>query len=302
MSVTIIQNNRESSLFVIFGSGLIGSEIIRTTSIFCAEPVKTQINFDWEDSEELKGVISQLMNSARHENIKKVEIFWCAGRAGFFASQEEMHKETLTFCAVVSQFEEEDRITVYFNLLSSAGGLYEGCSGRVNSRITPMPVRPYGESKLEQERILKTSKVLYRIYRPTTVYGRVSTGARSGLISTLISNTLNQASTTIHASPNTLRDYIYVRDIAKIVVLNGMFRSEAGKAYIIASGRPVSIYHLLEMVRLALGKRPRVNFIPSLGNDQNINFAGVTHPNLASFTSLEEGVRLLAHQQGLYKS
>lgn len=80
-------------------------------------------------------------------------------------------------------------------------------------------------------------------------------------------------------------------------MLNALLKSELGKAHIIAAGRPVPIHYLLERIRFALGRRPRVSFSQSLGNDQNMSFSGAVFRNLASFTSLEEGVRLLVYQQ-----
>lgn len=167
-----------------------------------------------------------MIESARMKNVSRIEAFWCAGRAGFSASEEEMHKEQLSYQAVVSEFEKEDGIPISFNLLSSAGGLYEGMSGLVNESVSPFPKRAYGAYKLEQEHILQASAIAFRIYRPTTVYGRAHTGSRKGLVSTLIDNTFNQVSTTIHANPDTLRDYVYVGDVARILVLNALSNSE----------------------------------------------------------------------------
>lgn len=297
MSITTILNNRESSLLAIFGSGLIGGAVIRTASLLCARSKDRKISFDWENPDEIKRGISLLIESARMRNIPRIEAFWCAGCAGFSASEEKMHKEQLSYRVVVAELEKEEHIAISFNLLSSAGGLYEGMSGIVNESVSPFPIRPYGMYKLEQEHILQASDIAFRIYRPTTVYGRACAGSRKGLVSTLIDNTFNQVSTTIHANPDTLRDYLYVGDVARILVLNALLNSKFGETHIIAASRPVPIYYLLERIRLVLGRRPRVDFTPSRGNDQNMSFSGAVFRNLASFTSLEEGVRLLAYQQ-----
>ena len=183
---------------------------------------------------------------------------------------------------------------VVVNLLSSAGGLYED-SGQVHSIKQTSLLRPYSKWKYKQERLLDKLGIRSRIYRISSVYGPSGNDKRRGLINTMISRAQIGNVVTISANQNTLRDYVFNRDLARHIV-DSILKNTPPGVQILASGRPVSIDMLKNMVAKIMHKDVLVTYNPGSQNDKDITF----DRSLVGFsfapTSLEEGLPLTAQQ------
>ncbi|MFT4654770.1 MAG: nucleoside-diphosphate-sugar epimerase [Patiriisocius sp.] len=284
----------ESGVLVVVGLGLIGQAISKQLSLHATQVALTlKEKFDWRDAVELSRIIKQASNAV---NAKSLEIIWCAGKAGFTALESETDLEYLFFEQLVTALLRNNSIHLCVNLISSAGGLYEN-SGYVQNIESISPARPYANSKLAQESLMKKLEVDYRVYRVSTVYG--FGGSRMGLISIMLRSSIIRTPMIIYADQNTLRDYIFNTDLAITIVNDVVYGADCG-VRILASGRATSIHTLLNIVQKTTGRRVIHTFRPDGSNDQDITFSlNVIHHPLnqpLNTTNLEQGIKMLASQ------
>lgn len=165
-------------------------------------------------------------------------------------------------------------------MLSSIGGLFEGQRSICWSSV-PTVVRPYGALKKQQEDLLLAAGTAMgkRIYRLTSVYGSVSGRGRRGLIPALIYNGQRRHVTRIVGRLSTLRDFVWVEDVARYVgsQLVDPEPNDDGPISTLASTRPASIYEILELVESAIGHRPYIRFA-ELSNSMDITVSPSLRP------------------------
>ena len=95
-----------------------------------------------------------------------------------------------------------------------------------------------------------------------------------------------------------LRDFVYVKDVAKVILWLMANRPESG-LYNVGTGKARSFYDLADNTFKALGKETRIEFIDTPMNIRD-KYQYFTEANMAKlrgmgytepFTSLEDGVR-----------
>ncbi len=230
------------------------------------------------------------------------EFIWCAGRAGFTATASETDCEFGTFETVLEWVEglaaESADTQIGFSLISSAGGLFEG-QPHVDEQSPVCPRRPYGCLKLQQERRLRESRqLLHRhVYRPSSVYGWLRPGQRKGLIPTLIYNGLRNHESSFDGSFNTLRDYIWVGDVAEIVVgsLFGKGQAEVSNSTrFVVSGQPNSIFQIKQLVEATIGRRLQLKFVSKASNARDTTFSASCVRDNQRSTDMSVAIRRIA--------
>jgi UDP-glucose 4-epimerase len=303
MSAEIIYpGNKDAPVIAVVGTGLIGQKAIQVAKMMMSTSRSTHVQFDWSDT---KNIAAELIDRVNEEIItgnSRIEIIWCAGKGGFSATTEVMEKEFHAYQFIVQNLFSSYHDKKTINLVSSAGGLYEGVNGTVEKDTPPCPVRPYGEWKLKQENMLEEMRVNYRIFRPSTVYGLAQQGRRKGMLSVLISNTINNKPTDLHAFPDTLRDFVYVGDVARKMVGSALQNEATGNAEILATGRSISIQYLIQRVHRVVGRRPLIHFSPTSGNEGNMAFSNKCLPKSWHPATIEEGIALLVRLQQGYEN
>ena len=81
------------------------------------------------------------------------------------------------------------------------------------------PISYYGLSKLTMEKYVQLSEVPYLIFRFSNVYGeRQSSSQESGVISIFNDKMLKKEPINIYGDGSQVRDFVYVKDIAKVCV------------------------------------------------------------------------------------
>lgn len=279
---------RAPCTIAVFGAGLLGSAIVNavtSTAFLHAE----RIPLSWIDAalqeRQLQELEARISETLRELPAAPFKVLWSAGRAGFAATEEETAVELESFRAVLGMTERLARrfpgVRMAFYLLSSAGGLFEG-QRHVDQASKPEPRRPYGLLKQRQEQLLAASgaAVTKRIYRPTSVYGYLRPGQRIGLISTLILNGLRHQVSHITAWMSTLRDFVFVEDIARFigrVLLEDDAEGEESAA-VLAHGKPFSIYEIEKMVENVLGRKIYVSYSLEPSNQEDITFSHAVLP------------------------
>jgi UDP-glucose 4-epimerase len=281
-------------IFLVIGSGLIGTETAFAVKYFADISQEINFNINWDASVEGCRKINACINEELKKGKSRVEIFWCAGKAGFSSSDEELESEYNIFKTILQQLFNSHKKKTIINLVSSAGGLYEGCEKIIQKDTKPNPVRPYGRWKLQQEQFLQDMNLNHRIFRVSTVYGLPRPGTRLGIVSALIKNTLNGIPVNIFARPDTIRDYVFVTDVARKMVLSALQNTKTGKVQVLASGRSISILYIIRKINTLLGKAPNIFFSTKSYNERNIVYSKSCLADDWCPTSFEEGISRVA--------
>ena len=278
---------------VLFGKGLIGSALVECFQL-CGMQVVSTHPTDWdslrpgtEHYSDHRGKIidfaSGLMRTAGQAQSFEssrdllINFVWSAGRGGFSATEKELEPELYSFQAVLELVKESvrgiDSARTRFFHFSSAGGLYEG-QKCVSDKTQPNPLRPYGELKLRQELLLSSVDFALEttIYRPSSVYGPVRMGQRLGLIPNMIRNGIQHRVTSIYARDSTLRDFVWVYDLAGVVSSQMLNWEFGGGTYILHTGAPASVGQVRLSVEKLLGRRIYVRYSDEYDNSSDITF------------------------------
>jgi len=154
---------------------------------------------------------------------------------------------------------------------SSAGGVYGGSAHPpFDEHSTPVPISGYGRFKLDAEARLsafsRASGVSVLAGRIANLYGPgQKLGKMQGLISHLAKAQFSPKPASIFVPLETMRDYIFVRDCAELV-LDCVVRlrtvtAAAGRTEVVknlASGQAVTISNLLGHIRTLAKSNPNV--------------------------------------------
>lgn len=301
---------RRRDVHAIFGIGLIGASVCRH---LLAEKGYTPIEFpfSWEQpdlqSQELKDIEERLVGLGQADAeqtdtglaSRTVNILWSAGKCGFSSDKDKTSLELSTFKRVVALAEKvRHRVrdgVIRFHLISSAGGLFEGSSGDGDQPV-PVPLRPYGFLKLEQEKLVSSldPRIIKRIYRLTSVYGYIRPHCRAGLIQTLLINAVRQRTSTIIGDLSTLRDYTFSEDIG--LFISGLMLALDGQqseCYLLSSGKASSICEVQRHVESAVGRKIYVNFVKTPTNSRDICLGWRQMPEDWSPVDLRTGIRAI---------
>jgi UDP-glucose 4-epimerase len=293
----------EEQVIALFGAGLIGSAIAR---VIIREGIRHAVTlpFNWKDTDQRAAdlaSLSEVMVGVTAGTVRHVEVVWTAGRAGFTAGWAEVEDE-------LSAFESVTRLCMQmrdafpaarhrFHMMSSAGGLFEG-QRFVGNEAVPAPRRPYGYLKLEQERRAAQlpAEINPFIYRPSSVYGLSAFGGRAGLITTLIQNAKIYTSSRIFGRSDTIRDYVLVSDVGKFVAQCMNRTAQRPESFLLASGRPTSMYRVLDIVSKVIGRPLYLKLDPEPSNASHFSYRKSALPGNWLPTDLETGIKQVARQ------
>ncbi len=289
--------------WIIGSGGQIGrglGEVIHPARVFNAPDVP------WHDARSLP---KYFQTTARHFaqfcGTAPWAIVWVAGAAVVGTHQSNADEELQSFIACLDavQMNMPAGLGTFF-LGSSAGGVYAGSAHPPFGVLTePAPVSPYGNLKLAQERALHArlgggmSLIAGRI---ANVYGPTQDLSKAqGLISQLCRGAAMRAPVKIYVPGSTLRDYIYVRDVA--LTISGLLKESVKQdrsewLEIIATGQAVSVSSLIGLVQavthrripVAMGDSPLRGHQP---NDLTLTPSPRVQRLLPSPTPLAVGIR-----------
>jgi UDP-glucose 4-epimerase len=212
----------------VIGRGLLGAAIVKATAPHHVH----RASIRWADDQLAAG---DLADAARqfYSTSGPRRIYWTAGRGVTSTSEADLHREVAVFRGFLDQLSAEDSARTTIFLASSVGGAYGGSPHPPFTELTPaVPASAYGRAKMGMEGA--TSDWARRtggrafIARITNIYGPGQDMSKAqGLISTILRSYLVGAPTTIYVSLDTLRDYVFVDDCARIAIA-GTRRAAAG--------------------------------------------------------------------------
>jgi len=159
----------------------------------------------------------------------------------------------------------EHQVGMY--LLVSSGGTVYGRPARlpIDESHANNPISPYGISKLVTEKYVaffhQMKKLPAIIARPGNAYGAGQFGANpQGFIGVAMYAILNKLPIEIYGERGTIRDYIYVNDLAEglIAILQ---QGVIGETYNLGSGVGNDNVVVLDLLRQIIGVEHKVNVI-----------------------------------------
>ncbi|MGD1282469.1 NAD-dependent epimerase/dehydratase family protein [Mycobacterium seoulense] len=260
--------------WIIGRGGLLGSAVSRAMgSRFTEVPVP------WGNDDAAVGVLdSDLERFVRAAGNGDWSVTWAAGTGIIGSTADQLAAETRIMSHLVTKMRDSRPAgRGAFFLSSSAGGLYAGSAHPPFSEsTTPRPLSPYGEMKLAQEQILRTTLEGC----VPLVIGRLSNLAgpgqnlvkQQGLVSQLCRAAVTRQSLNVFVPMETLRDYLYVDDAAAMVrtLVENAVRDQPSTPVLrnISSQRPVSVCAVVRTVqqvthrtvRIALGTSPSTRY------------------------------------------
>ena len=286
-------------VWVVGAGGLLGKALSLELSQDSNFTVFSGQHIPWEDSPRTEAIFEQDFHElTRQAGANPWAVIWAAGRASTSTMKIETETELATFKSLVRVMSNTNQQGAFF-LTSSAGGVYAGSSDPPFSIETiPHPLSHYGELKLAQEEVAKEQlskncKVI--IGRISNLFGPgQDVNKLQGLISQLIVSALTKKPIDIFVSLDTMRDYIYVDDAAKIIANLVIKESRAESTHIIASGQPVSLGYLIQLAQdisrtripIAIGAHAS-----SAAQARDLRLTPTENPNNSNATTLPAGIK-----------
>lgn len=144
--------------------------------------------------------------------------------------------------------------------LSSAGTIYGATQQKVNETSDKNPFSPYGIIKLTMENFLRYFKTRYNInfdvYRISNVYGEgQNTSKGLGLINTLLEKIIIEGKVKVFGNGETLRNYIYVKDVAELLSLSATSDIANSSTYNISSNDSLTINQIVEIIKRTVNEK-----------------------------------------------
>jgi UDP-glucose 4-epimerase len=279
--------------WVIGASGLVGKAVWRDASHHGHDVRRFPVTWTASAADQRSALKTGLDVMAAQGVHRPWNIVWVAGAGVVGSSPETLQTEAEVFAAFLAEVADvaaSDALapptpaaragglrSLFF--ASSAGGLYAGGTAPPFTEFSAVaPLAPYGHQKVVMESAVaefaRGTAVPTMIGRLTNVYGPGQNLAKAqGLVSQLGKAYLLRRPLSLYVSLDTIRDYVYVDDCARMIVagvdrLSAGARADAPVVKIVGSGQPVSIAALLGEFRRLFRRRPPV----VLGDSPNRRF------------------------------
>jgi UDP-glucose 4-epimerase len=149
--------------------------------------------------------------------------------------------------------------------VSSAGTIYGPSEARLKEDADKRPFSPHGIMKFTMENFLeyyrRKSGLNYDIYRVSNVFGEgQNTQKGLGLINTLIENIIEKGSVNIYGDGSNLRNYVYVKDVARLLHLSLKGGLSVSNIWNLASSDSFTINQILERLKWWIPVEFTVNY------------------------------------------
>ena len=137
-------------------------------------------------------------------------------------------------------------------IITSSAAIYQNSDNPVNETSAVKPLSPYGQSKLDMEKIIISSKVEYTILRLFNVYGN---GQTSGVITNFKKNISENTPLNIFGDGKSIRDFIHIDDVIAAILLS---MKHTSGIYNIATGSGTSINDLAKLLIQLTSKNSKI--------------------------------------------
>lgn len=183
--------------------------------------------------------------------------------------------------------------------LSSAGTIYGATQQKVSETSDKNPFSPYGIIKLTMENFLRYFETRYKvnfdIYRISNVYGEgQNTSKGLGLINTLLEKIITEGKIKVFGNGETLRNYIYVKDVAELLSLSVTGNIANSSTYNISSNDSLTINQIVEVIKKTVSENFEViNEQTRLSDNSAIDLDNTKITKAVpsfTFTPIEKGI------------
>ena len=168
--------------------------------------------------------------------------------------------------------------------------------------MTPRPASPYAVHKLSGEHYLRVYCELFGLetasLRFFNVFGprQDPSSPYSGVISIFMNKAASNQAPVIYGDGNQSRDFVYVKDVVKALLLTANARNLKGNSFNIGSGNQVRINQLWELIASISGQQLKPDYQAPRAGDilhsvGNIDLAK-SHLNFKTEYSLQQGLEL----------
>lgn len=301
---------KEGILFI-GGAGFIGSAVIKEwiasnreeSRVIVLEPLLANVSrIEGAPVELLRGNISDIdliETVIKLNNIRKVVHLVSTMVPGCGYDEYKQEFENVIF-PTVRLMQLCSRLDVQFVYFSSGGTVY-GERKTLQPFVETDPKEPisyYGLSKQMIENSIlfehRMSNLRYLILRPSNPYGHgQNLHGRQGLIAVALGKILAGEPITIWGDGSSIRDYIYIDDLAKVVVK--LLKTDVSNMTInIGSSKGYSVKEIIKVLSEIVEEDIRVKYTPSRKNDvSNMVLDTSMLKSLVNIklTPLEEGVK-----------
>jgi UDP-glucose 4-epimerase len=148
----------------------------------------------------------------------------------------------------------------------------------------------------EQRAAQLAAGIIPYIYRPSSVYGFSGPGGRAGLVTTLIQNAMRYNPSRIFGRFDTIRDYVLAGDIGEFAAQRMDQPAKQPEHFLLASGRPTSMYEVINTVSKVMGRRLYLKLDTEPSNASHISYRKSAFPTGWLPTDLETGIKRVARQ------
>lgn len=157
----------------------------------------------------------------------------------------------------------------YIVFPSSGGAIYGNETQKmVDEKCELHPVTPYGVGKQLSEQIIQYYNTKYginaSIFRIGNVYGSKQFRSKpQGVIDVFVQSALLNKSVSVWGKASeTIRDYIYLDDVASAIVEISARREEGVNVYNVGTGVGISLKNIIEEIENVLEKKMIINYVP----------------------------------------
>ncbi len=201
----------------------------------------------------------------------------------------------------LNMLEAARRARVRKFIFASSGAPLGEVQPPIHEGVAPRPVSPYGASKLAGEgycmAYTRTFGLPAMALRFGNVYGPGS-GHKGSVVASFFRNALNGLPIEISGDGSQTRDFIYIEDIVRAMVLAAKAQCE-GEVFQIATCRETSVNELAAAVRRILEERTGIRTAVSFGSarpgDVKRNYSDITKARrmlgFEPLTTLDEGLQ-----------
>lgn len=254
------------------GAGFIGSSI--------AKAIGAEV-FDIAQGQDI------LNQTQLDEATKDVDgIFHCAAKI----SVPESFEKTDEYYTVNVRGTENVNATKKKVVFSSSAAVYGTYNEKVREDVELKPESPYGQNKVDAEKILSTGPNIALRY--FNVYP-----SREGVISKFIALAKENKDITLVGDGNQVRDFIFIDDIVAANIKAMEYQNKEFEVFNIASGVGITMKELAEMIIRLSGSRSKIIHTPTRKGDVPFSIADISkakeklgwEPKIA----LEQGLKKL---------
>ncbi len=183
---------------------------------------------------------------------------------------------------------------------SSAGTIYGSSTEELNEDSNKKPFSPHGINKVTMEYYLNYFEVKFGlkhdVFRISNIYGEgQNTSKGLGIINTFLEKIISEKEITVFGNGEIIRNYIYVKDVAKALSYSCYLNINESTIYNLSSDDSFSINEIIDNIRIITKENFKINYKETRGSDNPKILLDNTKIKKAfkelNFTPISEGIQ-----------